>query len=804
MYTASTILLTILISSSTSASYSVADDAYPSPYTAGMPPCDLDDVSGSQTPVRREVYDDGRIIDISHQYHPDMPSWLSDDGLGQFLRLPASMKNGSRSNISEMKLVTHTGTHVDAPGHMIDEYFDAGFDVDTLDLHVLNGPALLVDVPRDSNITAEVMKSLNIPKGVKRVLFRTLNTDRRLMWQKQFDASYVGLLKDGAQWLKDNTDIKLVGIDYLSVAAIVDSVATPKIYLETLNMEIILGVVGVVLNSQICTSIQPSFLHCGRPFILGRLSGLVDKNAGFNFFVYSKYPEKIIPGQMLAVRVPFYADFVVSSVGSMFVNFSIGTISARNQTAFLNGLEIMELLENSNAGGFVNNGKKSKKVYIVVGCVVGGVVLVLVLLVGFFIGSKFAKSKPVVEAKPGTTVGPSHGGTLDNTLPPKEVNLADWAIKHIKDGKAEAIMDPYLVGTINPNSLRKFLETVERCLKDTGDERPSMIDVLWDLEYALKLQQMFVDKEPYEDTTMDTSLQLPMSMIQHLPSNTDAFDSEVNDLSMGTDYPSEILISSSTSASYSVADDAYPSPYTAGNPPCDLDDVSGSQTPVRREVYDDGRIIDISHRYHPDMPSWLSDDGLGQFLRLPASMKNGSRSNVSEMKLVTHTGTHVDAPGHMIDECFDAGFDVGTLDLHVLNGPALLVDVPRDSNITAEVMKSLNIPKGVKRVLFRTLNTDRRLMWQKQFDTSYVGFLKDGAQWLRDNTDIKLVGIDYLSVAAFVDSVATHRVFFKSREIILVEGLKLDNVEAGIYNVHCLPLRLLGVEGSPIRCILIK
>ncbi|MEI4872710.1 cyclase family protein, partial [Klebsiella pneumoniae] len=87
---------------------------------------------------------------------------------------------------------THTGTHVDAPGHVFDHYFDAGFDVDTLDLAVLNGPALLVDVPRDLNITAEAMKSLNIPKGVKRVLFRTLNTDRRLMWKKEFDTSYVG------------------------------------------------------------------------------------------------------------------------------------------------------------------------------------------------------------------------------------------------------------------------------------------------------------------------------------------------------------------------------------------------------------------------------------------------------------------------------------------------------------------------------------------------------------------------------------------------------------------------------------
>ncbi|KAJ0716144.1 putative arylformamidase [Helianthus annuus] len=255
-----------------------------------------------------------------------------------------------------------------------------------------------------------------------------------------------------------------------------------------------------------------------------------------------------------------------------------------------------------------------------------------------------------------------------------------------------------------------------------------------------------------------------------------------------------LLITCSTS----TADDAYPSPYTTT---CDLNNIP---TPIRSEVYDNGRIIDITHRYHPEMPSWGSDEGLGQFLRLPNSMKNGSRSNVSEMKLVTHTGTHVDAPGHMIDEYFDAGFDVDTLDLLVLNGPALLVDVPRDSNITAEVMKSLNIPKGVQRVLFRTLNTDRRLMWQKQFDTSYVGFLRDGAQWLKDNSDIKLVGIDYLSAAAFVDSVATHRVFFESRDIILVEGLKLDDVEAGIYSVHCLPLRLLGAEGSPIRCILIK
>ncbi|KAG0502566.1 hypothetical protein HPP92_002638 [Vanilla planifolia] len=160
--------------------------------------------------VRREEYAGGRIIDISHYYREDMPSWESEDGLGQFVWLANSMKNGSLANNSNMKMPTHTGTHVDAPGHFFQHYFEAGFDVDTLDLEVLNGPALLVDVPRDKNITAEVMESLNIPVGVRRVLFRTLNTDRKLMWKKEFDTSYVGFMKDGAQWLVDNTDIKLV------------------------------------------------------------------------------------------------------------------------------------------------------------------------------------------------------------------------------------------------------------------------------------------------------------------------------------------------------------------------------------------------------------------------------------------------------------------------------------------------------------------------------------------------------------------------------------------------------------------
>lgn len=89
--------------------------------------------------VRTEEYEGGRILDITHFYSEDMPSWESDEGLGNFLWLAASMKNGSRANSSVMKLPAHAGTHVDAPGHVFQHYYEAGFDVDTLDLHVLNG-----------------------------------------------------------------------------------------------------------------------------------------------------------------------------------------------------------------------------------------------------------------------------------------------------------------------------------------------------------------------------------------------------------------------------------------------------------------------------------------------------------------------------------------------------------------------------------------------------------------------------------------------------------------------------------------
>ncbi|KAF5463730.1 hypothetical protein F2P56_013872 [Juglans regia] len=104
-----------------------------------------------------------------------------------------------------------------------------------------------------------------------------------------------------------------------------------------------------------------------------------------------------------------------------------------------------------------------------------------------------------------------------------EMNLAEWGMLWQKKGQLENIIDPVLVGNIKPSSLRIFGDTAEKCLKVFSIERPTMHEVSYYLNYALRLQETGMPREPFEDstTTTITSLELQFPIVLNFPVHED-------------------------------------------------------------------------------------------------------------------------------------------------------------------------------------------------------------------------------------------------------------------------------------------
>lgn len=181
-------------------------------------------------------------------------------------------------------------------------------------------------------------------------------------------------------------------------------------------------------------------------------------------------------------------------------------------------------------------------------------------------------------------------------------------------------------------------------------------------------------------------------------------------------------------------------------------------------------------------------------LERASSMADGAICNVSRLDFGVHSGTHVDAPVHFIDGA--AGIEAIGLD--VLVGPALVVEA-RDvvGPFDRAAIDGLVIPRGTERLLFRSRNSE---LWNNStFDGSFSGVTQDGAEALVD-LGLRLVGIDYVSIAPFGNPTPTHLALLGAGVVIL-EGLDLREVEPGAYDLICLPLRIPGSDGGPARAI---
>lgn len=203
------------------------------------------------------------------------------------------------------------------------------------------------------------------------------------------------------------------------------------------------------------------------------------------------------------------------------------------------------------------------------------------------------------------------------------------------------------------------------------------------------------------------------------------------------------------------------------------------------------KLYDISMPVSPTLPVYPGDTPVR--LEPVTSLGKGDIANVSRLTISTHCGTHLDVPRHVCDD----GLTVDQIPLHRLVGRAIVAEIHGTAEIDRHHLARLHL-RGEQRVL---LKTDNGRLWETAgFCEEYAALTPDAARYLAD-IGVELVGIDYLSVEPFNGDGSVHRTLLDAGALIL-EGLDLREVAAGVYEFCCLPLKLADGDGAPARAIL--
>ena len=204
------------------------------------------------------------------------------------------------------------------------------------------------------------------------------------------------------------------------------------------------------------------------------------------------------------------------------------------------------------------------------------------------------------------------------------------------------------------------------------------------------------------------------------------------------------------------------------------------------------KIYDVTLPISKDLPVYPGDPPI-KIERRKTIGKNDSRCNLSRYSFGSHTGTHVDPPFHFIE----GGITVDKLPLELLMGRARVVEISA-SVIDEETLDEIDLTEDM-RVLFKTRNS---YLWsQKKFVEEFVHITPGAARKLVNN-GIKVVGIDYLSVEKFGAVEPETHLTLLGAGTVIIEGLDLREVEAGDYDMICLPLKIKDGDGAPARVVL--
>ncbi len=203
--------------------------------------------------------------------------------------------------------------------------------------------------------------------------------------------------------------------------------------------------------------------------------------------------------------------------------------------------------------------------------------------------------------------------------------------------------------------------------------------------------------------------------------------------------------------------------------------------------------LDVSVPIGDAMVHWPSDPPVG--IKRIRNIEKGDNVNVSLISMGAHSGTHVDAPVHFINE----GKGVDSISLDTLVGRARVIEIRDPESIKPEELAVHRIRSG-ERILFKTQNSSH--VWQRdEFVEDFV-FISDAAADFLVKRSVRLIGIDYLSVGSFKHGGSYVHKRLLSGGTGIIEGLNLSHVTPGKCDPICLPLRIMAGDGAPARVIL--
>ncbi|PYR99231.1 MAG: cyclase [Acidobacteria bacterium] len=207
-------------------------------------------------------------------------------------------------------------------------------------------------------------------------------------------------------------------------------------------------------------------------------------------------------------------------------------------------------------------------------------------------------------------------------------------------------------------------------------------------------------------------------------------------------------------------------------------------------------IYDVTVPITNTMPVWPGDPPVQLSAKSHESRDKTHIVSLTAIAMGSHTGTHIDAPFHMIKD----GKRLHEFPLEILVGRATVFKIPRVRSIGRADLERLDWT-GVERVLFKTDNSAHWL--DGQFYEGFVYLEPAGAEFLVER-GVRLVGIDYLSIDKFRSEAHPTHLVLLSKNILILEGLNLRAVTSGQYMLYALPLNLQDADGAPARAILVN